>query len=137
LLPEIYFHNGTIVIKNLILFLLAALLIGLVVWSGMKTLQQDARWLLVFGLTCAFLAPVVLEIFVLQLRKEREQQRIEKLYKVADINELIDGTETMEEKVRLLSEERLNLSEIIRTEAYRQASQNIKQKGKPVPVFPG
>jgi len=112
------------VIKNLILFILAALLIALVVWSGMKTLQQDARWLLVFGLTCAFLAPVVLEIFkhLLTAReREREQQRIEKLYKVGDLNELINEAETMEEKVRLLNEERRNLSEIIRTEAYRQA----------------
>jgi hypothetical protein len=111
-------------IKNFILFTLAALLLALVVLSGMKTLQQDARWLLVFGLACAFLAPVGLEIlkhlFTMRER-DRERLKIEKLYKVGDINELINEAETMEEKVRLLNEERRNLGEIIRIEANRQA----------------
>jgi hypothetical protein len=53
--------------------------------------------------------------------RDRQKQRIEKLYKVGDISELIDEAETMEEKVRLLNEERHRLGEIIRTEAYRQA----------------
>lgn len=107
--------------KKKIFFLTTGiLLIGVVVFLGIKTRTNDL-FIVPFGLASALVAPAGMEL-ISAFFNVGNSNLLKKLLKIPQIDELIQKAETQEEKLKLLEEERKQLSNIVRYETLKHAA---------------
>lgn len=106
--------------KKIFLFLIGTALIILVVYLGIKS-SKDNIFVAPFGLACAFIAPISISCIKSVLNIGKNDVLI-KLLKVSQIDELLQKAETQEEKIKLLEEERKQLSNIVKYETRKYAA---------------
>lgn len=106
--------------KRIFLLLIGILLILSVVFLGIKSAENNA-FVVPFGLACALIAPIGISC-VSNFFNIRNNDTLKKLLKVPQIDELIQKAETQEEKIRLLEEERKQLSNIVKYETLKYAA---------------
>lgn len=106
--------------KRLLLFFTGIVLIAIVVFLGVKS-AKDSNYVLWFGLASALIAPVGISA-ISSIFNVGSNETLKKLLKVPQIDELIQKAETQEEKIKLLEEERKQLSNIIKYETLKHAT---------------
>lgn len=105
-------------IKRIILVVLAAALLGCVIWLGVRA-SGNPRYVIWFGLAAAILAPLAF-VLIGQALKPKDRELLAQLSKVPEIRELMEKAESEEGRIRILELERQKLDETIRVEARRQ-----------------
>lgn len=106
--------------KRVFLFLLGIMLIVSVVFLGIKS-SENSAFVVPFGLACALVAPAGISC-ITNVFNIGNNEMLKKLLKVPQIDELIQKAETQEEKIKLLEEERKQLSNIVKYETIRHAA---------------
>lgn len=104
--------------KKVLFFAIGVMLLGVVVYLGIRT-SQDTSFVVWFGLATAILAPTAFAVISYSFRTDK-LQLFQELAKVPEIDSLINKAKTQEEKIALLEQERNSLNEIIQVEARRQ-----------------
>lgn len=107
------------VIKRVLLVLTGIILIAVVVYLDFLS-TKDTSYILWFGLASALIAPVGISS-IASTFKISENNTLKKLLKVPEIEELIRKAETQEEKIKILQEERKQLSELVKYETIKHA----------------
>lgn len=106
--------------RKLISFLLGLLIIGLLIFLGFKT-TEDNSLVIWFGLATAFLAPSGMRLIQNAfLTIDKDDVLIKKLSKIPQINQLMEKASTVEEKINVLEKERDHLVETVKLEAKTQ-----------------
>lgn len=107
--------------KNKIFLLLIGIgLIVSVIFLGIKSAENNA-FVAPFGLACALIAPVGISC-ITSVFNVGSNETLKKLLKVPQIDELIQKAETQEEKIKLLEDERKQLSNIVKYETLKYAA---------------
>jgi hypothetical protein len=114
--------------KKIFFPLLGLLLLAIVVWLGINS-AKDSSFIVWFGLSSAILAPLALASIGYAFKPDERKiyQDLSKVAKIAQIDELIEKAQTLEEKVELLKQERAHLTDIVKVEARRQMLVNSKK----------
>lgn len=105
-------------IKRILLVFLGIIVIGGVVVLGLwaTTNQSAVLW---FGIAAAVLAPFGVELIISGFRIS-EGAVLEKLSKISELDTLLAQAKTVEEKKRLLEQEKENLTKIVEYESRKQ-----------------
>lgn len=111
--------------KRFFLFLIGIILIILVVLLGIKSAESNT-FVVLFGLACTFVAPVSIS-FITNAFNIGNNDILNKLLKVPQIDELIHKAETQEEKIKILEDERKQLSNIVKYETLKYAALERKK----------
>ncbi len=106
--------------KKIFLLLIGVVLIISVVFLGIKSANNSAL-VVPFGLACALIAPVGISC-ITSFFNIGNNEIFKKLLKVPQIDELIQKAETQEEKIKLLEDERKQLSNIVKYETLKYAA---------------
>lgn len=106
-------------IKRTIYLLIALCLTGLVIWLGVRTVD-DPSYVIWFGLASAFLPTAAMGAFKSAVTTDRNSEVIEKLSRVPEVEQLVTKAENEEERIRLLRQQRVRLDEIVRLEVRKQ-----------------
>ena len=106
--------------KKIFLFLVGIALIVSVVFLGIKSAENNT-FVVPFGLACALIAPVGISC-ITSVFSIGNNETLKKLLKVPQIDELIQKAETQEEKIKLLENERKQLSNIVKYETLKYAA---------------
>lgn len=106
--------------KNFFLLFTGIILIFLVVFLGIKSTENNT-FVVLFGLACALIAPVGISC-ITSVFNVGNKETLKKLLKVPQIDELIQKAETQEEKIKLLEDERKQLSNIVKYETLKYAA---------------
>lgn len=104
-------------ILKLILFVVALALCGAVFYLGYLA-NNDASFVILFGLACAFFVPTAIELFRSVFRSS-DASILERLAKVAELEGLMEKAATYEEKLNALKNEYAHIEEIINLESRR------------------
>lgn len=107
---------GVEFMKRIISAIVGIFLIGVVIYLGIKS-GDDSKYIVLFGLTSALIAPMGLSALGYSIR--RKDDTLQKLAKVSQINELIEQVETEEEKIKRLKKEKDVLLDYIKNETKR------------------
>lgn len=111
--------------KRVILLLLGIILVIVVVFLGVKS-ANNSVFVVPFGLACALIAPIGISC-ITGVFNIGNNETLKKLLKVPQIDELIQKAETQEEKIKLLEEERKQLSNIVKYETLKYAALERKK----------
>lgn len=111
--------------KRIILLLIGVVLVIIVVFLGIKSANNNI-FVVPFGLACALVAPVGISC-ITGVFNVGNNETLKKLLKVPQIDELIQKAETQEEKIKLLEEERRQLSNIVKYETLKYAALERKK----------
>ncbi len=111
--------------KRVFLLLLGIILVIVVVLLGIKS-ANDSVFVVPFGLACALIAPIGISC-ITSVFNVGNNETLKKLLKVPQIDELIQKAETQEEKIKLLEEERKQLSNIVKYETLKYAALERKK----------
>lgn len=106
--------------KKFFLLFTGVILIFLVVFLGIKSTENNT-FVVLFGLACALIAPVGISC-ITSVFNVGNKETLKKLLKVPQIDELIQKAETQEEKIKLLEDERKQLSNIVKYETLKYAA---------------
>lgn len=106
--------------KKLLLLLIGIILIISVILLGIRSAENN-MYVVPFGLACALIAPVGISC-IASFFNVGNNETLKKLLKVPQIDELIQKAETQEEKIKLLEEERKQLSNIVKYETLKFAA---------------
>ena len=106
--------------KKIFLLLIGIMLILSVVFLGYKSAENNA-FVVPFGLACALIAPIGISC-ISNVFNIGNNDTLKKLLKVPQIDELIQKAETQEEKIKLLEDERKQLSNIVKYETLKYAA---------------
>lgn len=106
--------------KRIILFIFGVILIIIVIFLGIKS-ASNSTFVVPFGLACALVAPIGISC-ITSFFNIGKNDTLKKLLKVPEIDKLIQKAETQEEKIRLLEEERKQLSNIVKYETLKYAA---------------
>lgn len=106
--------------KKIFLLMIGIALIVSVVFLGIKSAENKA-FVVPFGLACALIAPVGISC-ITSIFNIGNNEKLKKLLKVSQIDELIQKAETQEEKIKLLENERKQLSSIVKYETLKYAA---------------
>lgn len=112
--------------KKTIYIAIGLLLIGIVVYLGIKT-TENTSLVVWFGLASAIVVPIGLAMIGYGFRTD-ELKLFQELSKVPEIGQLIEKAKTQEEQISLLEHERNRLSEIIKIEARRLTLLSTKDR---------
>lgn len=112
-------------IKRILSLLLGFGLIGVVIWLGLRT-RNDQSLVIWFGLAAALLTPAGFAAIGYALTASNRQV-LERLSKVPEIDKLITAAKTQEEKIRLLEEGRAHLLEVVEFEARKESLSGRKK----------
>lgn len=104
--------------KRVISAILGVILIGIVIFLGIKT-EDGNVYILLFGLSSALVAPVGISALGYSIRKE--DKTLKKLAMVPEIDNLIERAETEQEKIKRLKREKNELLNYIRNDTKRIA----------------
>lgn len=96
------------------------MLILSVVFLGIKSAENNV-FVVPFGLACALIAPIGISC-ISSVFNIGNNDTLKKLLKVPQIDELIQKAETQEEKIKLLEDERKQLSNIVKYETFKYAA---------------
>ena len=111
--------------KRIVLLLIGVVLVTIVVYLGIKSASNNI-FVVPFGLACALIAPVGISC-ITGVFNGGNNETLKKLLKVPQIDELIQKAETQEEKIKLLEEERRQLSNIVKYETLKYAALERKK----------
>lgn len=111
--------------KRIVLLLIGVVLVTIVVYLGIKSASNNI-FVVPFGLACALIAPVGISC-ITGVFNVGNNETLKKLLKVPQIDELIQKAETQEEKIKLLEEERRQLSNIVKYETLKYAALERKK----------
>ncbi len=111
--------------KRIVLLLIGVVLVTIVVFLGIKSASNNI-FVVPFGLACALVAPVGISC-ITSVFNVGNNETLKKLLKVPQIDELIQKAETQEEKIKLLEEERRQLSNIVKYETLKYAALERKK----------
>ena len=106
--------------KKFFLLFTGVILIFLVVFLGIKSTENNT-FVVLFGLACALIAPVGISC-ITSVFNVGNKETLKNLLKVPQIDELIHKAETQEEKIKLLEDERKQLSNIVKYETLKYAA---------------
>lgn len=106
-------------VKKIAVLTMGLALLALVVWLGFRA-SEDNTYILFFGLASAILAPLGITVISYAF-SGRERETLQRLEKVPEIAKLIEQAKTQEEKIRVLEQQRDQLTQIIQLESRRQA----------------
>lgn len=106
--------------KKFFLLLIGIALIVSVIFLGIKS-AESSTFVVPFGLACALIAPVGISC-ITSVFNVGNNETMKKLLKVPQIDELIQKAETQEEKIKLLEDERKQLSNIVKYETLKYAA---------------
>ena len=106
--------------KKFFLLFTGVILIFLVVFLGIKSTENNT-FVVLFGLACALIAPVGISC-ITSVFNVGNKETLKNLLKVPQIDELIQKAETQEEKIKLLEDERKQLSNIVKYETLKYAA---------------
>lgn len=106
--------------KKVFLLIIGIALIVSVVFLGIKSAENNT-FVVPFGLACALIAPVGISC-ITSVYNIGNNETLKKLLKVSQIDELIQKAETQEEKIKLLEDERKQLSNIVKYETLKYAA---------------
>lgn len=106
--------------KKVFLLLTGIILIFSVVFLGIKSTENNT-FVVLFGLACALIAPIGITC-ITSVFNVGNKETLKKLLKVPQIDELIQKAETQEEKIKLLEDERKQLSNIVKYETLKYAA---------------
>lgn len=106
--------------RKIFLFLFGFILIIIVVFLGIKS-ASNSTFVVPFGLACALIAPVGISC-ITSVFNIGSNDTLKKLLKIPEIDKLIQKAETQEEKIKLLEEERRQLSNIVKYETLKYAA---------------
>ena len=104
--------------KRVISAILGVILIGIVIFLGIKT-EDGNIYIILFGLSSALVAPVGISALGYSIRKE--DKTLKKLAMVPEIDNLIERAETEQEKIKRLKREKNELLNYIRNDTKRIA----------------
>ena len=111
--------------KRVISAILGVILIGIVIFLGIKT-EDGNIYIILFGLSSALVAPVGISALGYSIRKE--DKTLKKLAMVPEIDNLIERAETEQEKIKRLKREKNELLNYIRNDTKRIALVERKKK---------
>ena len=112
--------------KKVFLLLTGIILIFSVVFLGIKSTENNT-FVVLFGLACALIAPIGITC-ITSVFNVGNKETLKKLLKVPQIDELIQKAETQEEKIKLLEDERKQLSNIVKYETLKYAALERRNK---------
>jgi hypothetical protein len=108
-------------ILRVVTFLLGSIAISAVMWLGYQTaINQSPQLVAIFGVAAAIAAPLGF-ILIGYAFQSNDQETIKRLAKVPEIERLINEAKSQEEKIRLLEQQKSQLSDIVMFEVRRQA----------------
>lgn len=111
--------------KRIFLLFAGIILVAVVVFLGIKS-AKNRVFVVPYGLACALIAPVGITC-VTSVFNVGNGEKLEKLLKVSQIDEMIQIAKTQEEKIELLEEERKQLSNIVRYETLKYTALERKK----------
>lgn len=104
--------------KRVISAILGVILIGIVIFLGIKT-EDGNIYIILFGLSSALVAPIGISALGYSIRKE--DKTLKKLAMVPEIDNLIERAETEQGKIKRLKREKNELLNYIRNDTKRIA----------------
>jgi len=111
--------------KRVFALILGILCVLLVFWLGLKTLEGKTIITVLFGISCALIAPIGLTALGYSFRKK--DSVFARLSKVPQIEELIQEVATQEDNLRKIALLKKELKDYIRNEAYLLAATERKK----------
>jgi len=111
--------------KRFFSVIIGLVLVAVVIFSGIKTYEQNIVFTILFGLASAFVAPLAISILGYSFKKK--DITLDKLSKIPEIEKMIQEAETQEEINRKLKEEKENLLKYIKAESHKLAAEERKK----------
>lgn len=107
-------------VLRIVTFLLGSVAVGSVIWLGYQTaINQSPQLVAFFGIASAIAAPLGF-ILIGYAFQSNDQETIKRLAKVPEIERLINEAKSQEEKIRLLEQQKSQLTDIVMFEARMQ-----------------
>lgn len=107
-------------IKKICFFLLGITLIGFVIFLGFKSVE-NSYYVVWFGLACALVAPVGLSC-ISKILNSRNNMMLQQLFKVSQIEAMVQEAQTQEEKIKQLEMQLKSISATVKNETLKHAA---------------